>query len=48
MCAAVIVAESAALANGDVLDAVCIATVPSNLSAATIATVVGTASDAAC
>ena len=48
VCAAVIVAESTALAYGDVLDDVCIAALPSLLSAAAITTVVGALSDVAC
>ncbi len=43
ICAAAIVAESTALANGNMLDAVCIAVVPSVLSVTAIATVVGAA-----
>ena len=47
VCAATIVAESAVVASGDVLDDVCIADVPFDLSVGAFATVVGTVSDAA-
>ena len=46
VCAAAIITESAALANGDVLDDVYITTMSSDLSVAAIAVVVGAVSDA--